>query len=141
MVFIRTKLQFKTVNGKLNRPVQEIKNILIIDDNQSISKLLSRFLNLKNIEHTISSSGQNGLSLIRQSKFDVILLDLNMPDFSGYDVIDSLEKEGRIKDENIFIFTASNIEKSEEENLLKRGIVGCVRKPIRVDELLKLLGI
>lgn len=129
------------MNGKLNRPVQEIKNILIIDDNQSISKLLSRFLNLKNIEHIISSSGQNGLNLIRQGKFDAILLDLSMPDFSGYDVIDSLEKEGKIKDENIFIFTASNIEKLEEENLLKRGIVGCVRKPIRIDELLKLLGI
>ncbi|MBI5859390.1 MAG: response regulator [Nitrosarchaeum sp.] len=127
--------------GKLNRPVQEIKNILIIDDNQSISKLLSRFLNLKGIEHTISSNGQNGLSLIRQGKFDVILLDINMPDFSGYDVIDSLEKEGRLKDENIFLFTASNIEKSEEENLLKRGIVGCAKKPIRVDELLKLIGI
>lgn len=127
--------------GKLNRPVQEIKNVLIIDDNQSISKLLSRFLNLKGIEHTISSNGQNGLSLIRQGKFDIILLDINMPDFSGYDVIDSLEKEGRLKDENIFLFTASNIEKSEEENLLKRGILGCAKKPIRVDELLKLIGI
>ena len=129
------------MNGKFNRPIQEVKNILIIDDNQSITKLLSRFLNLKGVEHIISSNGQNGLSLIRQGKFDVILLDLNMPDFSGYDVIDSLEKEGRIKDENIFIFTASNIEKSEEENLLKRGIVGCIKKPIRVDELLKLIGI
>jgi len=129
------------VDRKFNRQVQEIKNILIIDDNQSISNLLSRFLNLKNIEHTISSSGQNGLSLIRQGRFDVILLDLNMPNFSGYDVIDSLEKEGRVKDENIFVFTATNIEKSEEENLLKRGILSCVKKPIRVDELLKLIGI
>lgn len=129
------------MDGKFNRPIEKIKNILIIDDNQSISKLLSRFLNLKNIEHTISSNGQNGLSLIRQGKFDVILLDINMPDFSGYDVIDSLEKEGRLKDENIFLFTASNIEKSEEENLLKRGIIGCAKKPIRVDELLKLIGI
>ena len=81
------------MNGKFNRPIQEVKNILIIDDNQSITKLLSRFLNLKGVEHIISSNGQNGLSLIRQGKFDVILLDLNMPDFSGYDVIDSLEKE------------------------------------------------
>jgi len=129
------------MNGKLNRPVQEIKNILIIDDNQSISNLLSRFLNLKKIEHTISNSGQNGLNLIRQNKFDAILLDLNMPDFSGYDIIDSLEKEGRLKDENIFIFTASSIEKIVEENMLKRGIISCIKKPIRVDELLKLLGI
>lgn len=129
------------MNGKFNRPIQKVKNILVIDDNQSITKLLSRFLNLKGIEHTISSNGQNGLSLIRQGKFDVILLDLTMPDFSGYDVVDSLEKEGRLKDENIFLFTAAYLEKSEEENLLKRGIIGCVKKPIRIDELLKLIGI
>ena len=129
------------MNEKFNRPVQVIKNILVIDDNESITKLLARFLKLKGIEHTISGNGQNGLNLIRQGKFDVILLDINMPDFSGYDVIDSLEKEGRLKDENIFLFTASNLDKTEEENLLKRGIIGCAKKPIRVDELLKLIGI
>lgn len=126
---------------KFNRSIQEIKNILIIDDNQSITKLLSRFLNMKDVKHTIASTGQNGLSLIKQGNFDVVLLDLNMPSFSGYDVIDSLEKEGKLKDENIFVFTATNIEKSEEENLLKRGIMGCVKKPIRVNELLKLIGV
>lgn len=126
---------------KFNRSIQEIKNILIIDDNQSITKLLSRFLNMKDVKHTIASTGQNGLSLIKQGNFDVVLLDLNMPSFSGYDVIDSLEKEGKLKDENIFVFTATNIEKSEEENLLKRGIMGCVKKPIRVSELLKLIGV
>lgn len=126
---------------KFNRSIQEIKNILIIDDNQSITKLLSRFLNMTDVKHTIVNTGQNGLSLIKQGNFDVVLLDLNMPSFSGYDVIDSLEKEGKLKDENIFVFTATNIEKSEEENLLKRGIMGCVKKPIRVSELLKLIGV
>lgn len=126
---------------KFNRSIQEIKNILIIDDNPSITKLLSRFLNMTDVKHTIASTGQNGLSLIKQGNFDVVLLDLNMPSFSGYDVIDSLEKEGKLKDENIFVFTATNIEKSEEENLLKRGIMGCVKKPIRVNELLKLIGV
>lgn len=126
---------------KFNRSIQEIKNILIIDDNQSITKLLSRFLNMTDVKHTIVNTGQNGLSLIKQGNFDVVLLDLNMPSFSGYDVIDSLEKEGKLKDENIFVFTATNIEKSEEENLLKRGIMGCVKKPIRVNELLKLIGV
>ena len=126
---------------KFNRSIQEIKNILIIDDNPSITKLLSRFLNMTDVKHTIVNTGQNGLSLIKQGNFDVVLLDLNMPSFSGYDVIDSLEKEGKLKDENIFVFTATNIEKSEEENLLKRGIMGCVKKPIRVNELLKLIGV
>ena len=117
------------------------KKILIIDDNQSIIKLLSRFLDLKNVEHVEVTNGQNGLNLIRQKKFDAILLDLNMPEFSGFDVIDVLEKEGKIKDENIFVFTASNISTPTEDELIKRGVKACIRKPIRVDELLTMIGV
>ena len=125
---------------KMEQTTTEPKNILIIDDNQSIGKLLSRFLDLKGIDHTEVTNGQNGLTLIRQKKFDAILLDVTMPKFSGFDVVDSLEKEGRLKDENIFMFTASSITQSEEDDLIKRGVRGCIKKPIRINELLTIIG-
>ncbi|MCH7967448.1 MAG: response regulator [Nitrosopumilus sp.] len=117
-----------------------LKEILIIEDNQSIISLLSRFFDLKKIPHTEATNGQNGLNLIRQKKFSVILLDINMPEFTGYDVIDALEKEGKLKDENIFIFTATSISESEESDLKKRGILGCIRKPIQINQLLTMIG-
>lgn len=124
-----------------NRPIAKISNILIIDDNESITTLLSRFLTMKGIKYTISSTGQNGLNLIRQNSYDVILLDLTMPSFSGYDVIDSLEKDETLKTNNIFLFTASHISPLDESELLKRGILCCIKKPTRIDELLKIIGI
>jgi DNA-binding response OmpR family regulator len=46
------------------------------------------------------------LDCIRNEKFDLVLLDLAMPEFSGIDVIKSLKEEGAIESKNIDIFTA-----------------------------------
>ena len=62
----------------------------------------------KDIECNMINNGREGLERIRNDKFDLVLLDLAMPDFSGWDVIKSLHKDGLIKSKNIVIFTASS---------------------------------
>ena len=54
------------------------------------------------------NTGQEGLDRIRAENFDLILLDLAMPDFSGMDLLLSLKLDGLIKSRNIVIFTASS---------------------------------
>ncbi|GFN39829.1 MAG: response regulator receiver protein [Marine Group I thaumarchaeote] len=114
--------------------------ILLIDDNESITKSLSKYLGLKNYDCTVSNDGRNGLSLIQKNKFDVVLLDLSMPEFSGIDVLEALEKDGLLKKQKIILFTASSITQEEIERLLKTGIHGCIRKPVRMPDLLKFLN-
>jgi two-component system, OmpR family, response regulator len=55
----------------------------------------------------VVNDGQEGLERIRNDKFDLILLDVAMPEFSGKDVIESLKKDELIESTNIVIFTAS----------------------------------
>ncbi len=116
--------------------------ILIVDDNQNITNMLTKYLKLKNFEVIVANSGRNGLSMIQSIEFDTILLDLAMPDFSGIDVIDALEKDGRLKDNKIILFTATSISDKEIEELLKKeGIIACLRKPVKLDELVKAISI
>lgn len=117
------------------------KKILIIDDNESMTKLLTRLFETRKLDCTVSDDGISGLQQIYKQNFDAILLDLAMPDFSGWDVIKSLEKKGKIKEERIFVFTASAISPLEMEELLKRGIQGCIKKPVKLEHLLKVLGV
>lgn len=117
------------------------KDILLIDDNASMTGLFSRYLGMKGLNCTVSNDGKNGLEFIQTKQFDVILLDLSMPGFSGYDVIDNIETSGIIKEKKIFLFTASSITNEEVDELRKRGIVGCIRKPVTVNQLLGHLGI
>lgn len=111
--------------------------ILGIDDNADINDLLDTVLNGSGHEFTYVRSGKEGLKLIREKKFDIVLLDIAMPEFSGFDVIDTLVKEGIVSNQKIVLFTASSVLDSEIQELCKKGVHACIRKPIDIDFLLE----
>jgi two-component system, OmpR family, response regulator len=111
-----------------------------VDDNASIVKMLEKFLTIKGHECTISQDGRNALEVMKKEKFDVILLDLAMPDFTGYDIIDDLEKNGIIQEQKIIILTASIITTEQSDSLVKRGVKSCLRKPVTPEILLKMMS-
>ena len=110
-------------------------NILIIDDQKSITAMFSKYLTLKGNEVTVSNGGKDGLKLILSQKFDFVLLDLNLPEFSGLDIINDLEKKGKLRDNNIVLFTASDISDTEITRLKTRGVKGALRKPVNLEDL------
>jgi two-component system OmpR family response regulator len=111
--------------------------ILGIDDNLDINELLS--VALKGSGHEFSSvqSGKEGLEKLRQNSYDLVLLDMAMPEFSGIDVIDSLKRDGLMKKQKIVLFTASSITDEEMAELLKKGVSAFIKKPIEIDALLE----
>ncbi len=114
--------------------------ILLIDDNQDITTMLHKYLTIKGHDCTISNDGRNGLTLLESQKFDAILLDLAMPEFTGIDVIDSLCNSGKIKDKKIILFTASSVKDDEIKSLIKKGAHSCLKKPVKLDLLMKAIG-
>ncbi len=113
--------------------------ILCIDDNEEITQLMNKVLVAKGYEFSSTTSGREGLNLIRENNADLIFLDLAMPDFSGVDVIDGLIKDGTIHNYNIIIFTASSFTDTEIAKLIQKGAKKCVRKPVRLDNLLSVI--
>ena len=111
-------------------------NILIIDDNEQITKMLATFLELKKHKCRVTNEGKQGLALIHENVHDVVLLDLAMPEFDGYAVIKALESKDMLKNNKIIIFTASTITQDELNQLVSRGITSYILKPIDIDLLL-----
>ena len=120
---------------------EEVRNleILIIDDNEQITKMLTTFLELKEHKCTVANDGKEGLSLIKENRHDVILLDLAMPEFDGYSVIKDLEENDLLKKFKIIVFTASTITQDELDDLVRRGVTSYILKPIDIDILLSKL--
>lgn len=111
--------------------------VLIVDDNQDITGLLSTFLKAKGYENVVTNDPKEGLDQIKEKKYDVVLLDMAMPDFSGIDIIQTLEREQILKDQKIIIFSATALTSNQIDDLLKKdGIQGCLKKPIQLSELL-----
>ena len=114
--------------------------VLGIDDNVDITELLDTVLNGSGHEYSFVNDGKSGLEKIKENQYDVVLLDLAMPEFSGEDVLTELNKENIMTKQKIIIFSASSNNDSEMDAFVsKYGAHAYIRKPVDVDKLLDVL--
>jgi two-component system, OmpR family, response regulator len=111
--------------------------ILLIDDNEDITKMLHKYMTIKGHSCSVANDGQSGLDLMENQTFDVIILDIAMPKFSGNDVLGELRNSGKIKNQNIVTLTASILSDDAESLLKDNGVRLCLRKPIDPDILME----
>ena len=78
------------------------------------------------------------MEAIRNNQYDLILLDVAMPDFSGMDVMNSLQKEGLLQSSNIVIFTASS-DPGVMTKLRREGANDIFKKPCSIEQLTELI--
>jgi len=111
--------------------------LLLIEDNHDVSKMVSQYLRLKEYDCMVADNGKDGLDQIINGKYDVVLLDLAMPEFSGYDVIASLEAKGKLVDQKLIILTVYALSDEKIKGLESRGVYACIKKPVQLQELVK----
>jgi len=111
-------------------------NVLIIDDNEQITKMISSFLDISNHDCTIVNDGKEGLELIKTKQYDSIVLDLAMPEFDGFEILDTLKNEDSSQMSKIIILTASSIPLETVKKFKELGISSCLQKPVDIDQLL-----
>ena len=111
-------------------------SVLIVDDNEQITKLISSFLDYSNHDCTVVNDGKEGLELIKTNQYDSIVLDLAMPECDGHQIIKTLQKDDPDQLKKITILTASNINDDAVKKFKELGISGCLQKPVDIDQLL-----
>ncbi len=139
---VKTETVFSQTVGEIKLKKMEESGsrhikILVIDDNEQTTTMLSKFFNAKGFQTTITNDPMEGLGLIRKEKFDVILLDVMMPVISGIGIIELLAGDNTLKDQNIFIFSGAGLPSIQVKNLLRKdGVNGFLKKPFDLDDLL-----
>ncbi len=115
--------------------------VLIIDDNEEITDAVKFFLDSKDIECKVINDGREGLNEIvtQRGRYNLILLDMAMPQFSGYDILKTLKTEDLLKSENIVIFTASSTNDKNIVDFLAAGAKEVLKKPVSLDDLSQLI--
>ena len=111
--------------------------VLIIDDNESITEAVKDFFEFENIECKTVNEGRIGLSEIENQNFDLILLDIAIPSYTGIDILNELKRQRiAIANQNIIIFTASVFNPEEINDFLETGVKEVLTKPISLDKLI-----
>jgi len=118
--------------SKETRPLE----VLIIDDNEQITKMISSFLDMSNHECTVVNDGKEGLELVKTNQYDSIVLDLAMPEFDGYEILNTLAKEDPSQLRKVIILTASTVSLESVQKFKDLGIASCLQKPVDIDQLL-----
>ncbi len=113
--------------------------ILLIDDNKEITEMVSFFLDSSDISCKVVHDGREAMERIRNDKYDAILLDLTLQEFSGYDIFNSLKKDDLLKNNNIILFTASYISDEDIQKIISDGAKGIIKKPTSIDDILEVL--
>lgn len=109
--------------------------ILHIEDNFDIVEPVEMFFECTDHEYQYSLSGKEGLKLLLNNKYDVLLLDIAMPEFSGLDVIDGLEKENSLAKQKIILCTAHILTDEQKAKLKGQGVNEILKKPMDIDQL------
>lgn len=114
---------------------QQEVNILAVDDNPANLKLVTELLKGLNINVTPVESGESAINHVKESQFDLILMDIQMPSMDG------IETTGHIRDlENnekrtpIIALTAHAVSE-QKSRLLLAGMDDCLSKPVSESEL------
>lgn len=113
------------------------KRILVIDDNESVRKSFTMALESTDYIVDTVSSGEKGIEMVRNNKYDLIYLDLNMPGPDGVETMQTLwESE---KDIPFYIITAFHEEYADRlEAAQSEGIkFQLLQKPIDINQILR----
>jgi len=112
--------------------------ILLVEDIESNRKVVTGFLENHNFKITEAQNGKIALEILEKSSFDLILMDMQMPELDGKETTLAIKKNERLKNTPILILTASAMKENVEEILSFAD--GYLSKPITRYELINELA-
>ncbi len=132
-------------NNHLRLPVEtqpilpiHSKKVMLVDDNQINLKLGVELVRLWGHQATEANHANTAIDLYRQHNFDLIILDIQMPDIDGTELLEMMRKE-RPDNHATFVAMTANIMADEAERLLQLGFDFYLSKPINEEKFKSIL--
>jgi len=111
-----------------------MKKILVIEDDANIRESLVELLEMKSFELISAENGADGLKLAQDTLPDLIVCDVMMPGMNGYEVVEAIRKDSRMK--NLpFIFLSAKAMEADIDYGKKLGANSYLTKPFRAQDL------
>ena len=109
-----------------------MNRILIIDDDKELCVLIKQSVLQESIEADCCYSGKSGLLQLKEKEYQLVILDVMMPGFDGFETLEQIRKESSLP---ILMFTSKNDSASKVRGL-RAGADDYLTKPFDMDELI-----
>ena len=115
----------------MKNSIAKTTSILVIEDDPYMLRLLKRTLETEGYDVYLAADGVYGMSVLRETRPDLVLLDIMMPGPDGYQVLDSIRHYSEVP----VIMVTAKTEVDSVKNALSMGADDYIRKPFRPQEL------
>ncbi len=101
------------------------KRLLIVEDNPAEQFSIRELLGYDDIDVIVAATGAEALDLVGTDSFDCVVLDLRLPDMSGFDILERFRDDPKVKDLPVVVFTGKELSPEEDTRLhtLARSVV------------------
>jgi putative two-component system response regulator len=115
------------------------KRILVVDDDENILNLEKTILGQKGFDVTGAAGGAEALKLLGERTFDLVLLDVMMPEVDGFTVCRKIKDDPRLKDIPVIFLTAKGGGEALAEGF-ESGAIMYINKPFTANKLLTIVN-
>jgi CheY-like chemotaxis protein/HAMP domain-containing protein len=121
--FIRKPLTHDAVHGAFDR-IQDfinrkLKKLLVVEDDPNQNTAIRELIGNGDIKSTAAHTGQEAYNLLQNERFDCIIIDLGLPDMSGFELMEKIKESGELNRIPIIVYTGRDMNKEEARQLEK----------------------
>ncbi len=101
------------------------KRLLVVEDNPAEQMSIQELLSYDDIEIDTAGTGSSALSSLRERQYDCVVLDLRLPDMTGFEVLEEIKRDDALSDVPVVVFTGRELSAEEDAQLhtMARSIV------------------
>ncbi len=118
----------------LSKKGENMKQILYIEDHEDTAEAVKTMLSHAGFFVEIALTGKDGIKHALEKNFDIILLDIMLPDMSGWDIFKTLSK--KLKGVRYIFLSIIPVSTERMEEFKKAGICDYIMKPFKKEELI-----
>jgi len=113
--------------------------ILVVDDNEDAANLLQALLEMNGFAVDLAHTGAAALAALARRPYRVVLLDIGLPDMSGYDVASGARQQGLLRNDAYIVALTGWSDADSRQRSVDAGIDQHLNKPVQMEELLGIL--
>jgi signal transduction histidine kinase/DNA-binding response OmpR family regulator len=138
--FLAKPLSAEQLREAVRRVVRPPANVLVVDDDPTVRRLIVQTLSAEGLELREASGGAEALELVQERRPDGIVLDLMMPDVDGLEVLDRLQSDPELRGIPVIVLTARRLTPEEKRSISSRVAALLGKAEYSAEELRRLVA-
>jgi CheY-like chemotaxis protein/CHASE3 domain sensor protein len=98
---------------------KKLKKLLIVEDNELQNKAIRELIGNGDVKSFSAYSGMEAHDMMQKEHFDCVIVDLGLPDMSGFDLLEKIKSDGQLNKVPIIVYTGKDLSKDENSRLMK----------------------